>query len=112
MTTENTESIFSDINEKLSNSNENNQDKKLQNEEGNILANESIKEENKLLGKKTRRNGKKENNEYCAACEKNGGNLLFCDECIRAYHIECLKLNEKDILKDKWLCPICSLKKR
>ena len=76
----------------------------------NYLKNEK-KEEAKLLGKKTKRNGKKINNEYCAACEKGDGNLLPCNECVRSYHMECLKLTEKDLPEGAWLCPICTLKK-
>ena len=77
----------------------------------NELLNESTKEESKILGKKTKRDGKKVNNDYCSACQKTGGNLLLCEECTRAYHMECLKLTEKDIPEGEWLCPICDLKK-
>ena len=50
MTAKNTESIFSDISPKIFNVHEGNQEK-TQNEESTYLTNESIKQENKLLGK-------------------------------------------------------------
>ena len=73
--------------------------------------NESTKEESSLLGKKTKRDAKKVNNDYCSACQKVGGNLLSCIECIRSYHMECLKLKKSDIPEGDWLCPICALNK-
>jgi hypothetical protein len=111
MTTKTTEQILLDINKNLSNANEKIQFQ-TQNVEQNFIVNEpNNKGETKLLGKKVKRNGKKVNNEYCAACEKGEGNLLSCEECVRSYHMECLKLTEKDIPENGWLCPICALKK-
>ena len=50
------------------------------------------------------------NNEYCALC-RNGGNLLLCDNCVRSFHLECLKLEEDDIPEGNWFCPICTMQK-
>ena len=65
-----------------------------------------------MLGKKRKLVQKKAkvNNEFCAVC-KIGGNLLLCDNCIRSYHLECLKISEEDIPKGKWFCPLCTSKK-
>ena len=100
MATQETEPIPSDINQ-------DNQEKP-ENEETNSQTKESTKEEPKILGKKTRRNGKKSNNDYCSICQK-GGNLLLCDQCNRAFHIECLKLDKNNIPEGKWFCQICTL---
>ena len=91
MTTKTTEQILLDINQNLANANENIQ-AQTQNPEPNFITNDpNNKGETKLLGKKVKRNGKKVNNEYCAACEKGEGNLLSCEDCVRSYHMECLK---------------------
>ena len=92
-----------------SESNENPQEK-TENEESNSQTRDSTKEEPKILGKKTRRNGKKVNNDYCSICKK-GENLLLCNECIRAYHADCLKIDDKNIPQGQWICEICSLNK-
>ena len=67
-----------------------------------------------LLGHKKERDSEeppqKINNEYCALC-RNGGNLLLCDNCVRSFHLECLKLEEDDIPEGNWFCPICTMQK-
>ena len=67
-----------------------------------------------LLGQKrereTEEQSQKVNNEYCALC-RNGGNLLLCDNCVRSFHLECLKLEEDDIPEGNWFCPICTMQK-
>jgi uncharacterized cysteine cluster protein YcgN (CxxCxxCC family) len=83
------------------------------NEESNSQTKDSTEEDNRLLGKKTKRVEKektKTNNEFCSLC-RNGGNLILCDDCVRSFHIECLKLSEDDIPEGNWFCPICTLKR-
>ena len=87
--------------------NENPQEK-TEYDDTNSQTRDSTKEEPKMLGKKTRRNGKKVNNDYCSICKK-GENLLLCNECIRAYHADCLKIDDKNINPDQWICEICAL---
>ena len=100
-----TEAIFTEIAPKTTNFNENNEPQ--QNKED---SNNTEKEETNILGRKKRRPPKRVNNTYCAACEKSVGSLLNCSKCVRSYHSQCLKMNENDIPKDSWLCPICNLK--
>ena len=87
---------------------------KTDNDESNSQTKESTKEEpSKMIGKKTKRipdKIPKINNEFCSIC-RLGGNLILCDDCVRSFHIECLKINEEDIPEGNWFCPICTLKK-
>ena len=87
---------------------------KTDNDESNSQTKESTKEEtSKMLGKKTKRIPEKIpkiNNEFCSIC-RLGGNLILCDDCVRSFHIECLKISEEDIPEGNWICPICTLKK-
>ena len=74
------------------------------------LSEQPIQEEDKILGKKTKKEGpKKINRELCSIC-RDGGNLLLCDYCPRSFHIECLKLKEESIPEGKWYCPMCAQK--
>ena len=74
------------------------------------LSEQPIQEEDKILGKKTKKEGpKKINRELCSIC-RDGGNLLLCDYCPRSFHIECLKLKEESIPEGKWYCPMCAPK--
>ncbi|CAK4671538.1 hypothetical protein LEN26_010919 [Aphanomyces euteiches] len=42
---------------------------------------------------------------FCGIC-KNGGELLLCDGCPKAFHVECLKLEDFDP-NDDWFCEDC-----
>ena len=47
------------------------------------------------------------NNSWCNIC-KDGGTLLCCDRCVRAFHLKCLGLEERDLPGDTWYCELCS----
>ncbi|CAK7332133.1 unnamed protein product [Dovyalis caffra] len=53
---------------------------------------------------KGRRHSTKENDDLCQIC-RDGGKLLCCDACPRAFHQECLSL--PSIPKGKWYCKYC-----
>ncbi|KAJ9178037.1 hypothetical protein P3X46_009955 [Hevea brasiliensis] len=53
---------------------------------------------------KTRKFSAHENDDLCQIC-RDGGNLLCCDICPRAYHKECLSLPA--IPDGKWYCKFC-----
>lgn len=42
--------------------------------------------------------------DYCYECKK-GGDLLCCETCTAAYHVECVGLDE--VPEGDWFCPIC-----
>ena len=90
------------------NSDQENDSKPQENNEANSVTNESTErikgkdkdKDNKLLGKKTEREGKKTNNDYCSSCLKKG-KLFYCEECEKGYHKKCLKLEDKEITNNK-----------
>ena len=47
---------------------------------------------------------RKANDDVCHDCGECGS-LLCCDECERAYHLECLGLKEADVPEGSWACP-------
>ena len=55
----------------------------------------------KILKKMT-----KKNSDGCEVCGY-GGNLLCCDECVRAFHFGCLDPPLKSVPEGDWFCPYC-----
>ncbi|KAG5556783.1 hypothetical protein RHGRI_007146 [Rhododendron griersonianum] len=53
---------------------------------------------------KGRKHYEKDNDDLCIICA-DGGNLLLCDVCPRAFHIECASLTS--IPRGKWYCQYC-----
>lgn len=47
-----------------------------------------------------------ENNDFCEEC-KQGGELLLCDTCPRAYHTVCIDSSMEDPPEGDWSCPHC-----
>uniref|UniRef100_A0A5B7AX25 PHD-type domain-containing protein n=2 Tax=Davidia involucrata TaxID=16924 RepID=A0A5B7AX25_DAVIN len=53
---------------------------------------------------KGRKHPAKDNDDLCIICA-DGGNLLLCDGCPRAFHIECASLTS--VPRGKWYCKYC-----
>ena len=82
---------------------------KIENEESSGQTKDST---NSILGKKIKRTEEKfANNEYCSICNKEGY-LVFCDNCPRSFHFECLHIKESDLPDGDWYCPICAPSKK
>ena len=67
-----------------------------------------IGNKNKKKGKKKKdfANDESEHQEYCEVC-KQGGEIILCDTCPRAYHLVCLDPELSEAPEGKWSCPIC-----
>lgn len=52
------------------------------------------------------------NKDFCEACGY-GGNLLCCDGCPKAFHLECLDppMTEGDLDDRDWFCQECGVAK-
>ena len=46
------------------------------------------------------------NDDFCFICKNEGGILIYCDKCVKAFHEECMGL-DSDLLPDTWFCPSC-----
>ena len=46
------------------------------------------------------------NDDVCTRCAQ-GGHLLCCDACDRAYHLRCLEPPLVAIPEGDWMCPVC-----
>lgn len=66
----------------------------------------------KTKKKKTKKVGGKtedepyEHQDYCEVCQQ-GGEIILCDTCPRAYHLVCLEPELEDTPEGKWSCPHC-----
>uniref|UniRef100_A0A670ZLN2 PHD-type domain-containing protein n=1 Tax=Pseudonaja textilis TaxID=8673 RepID=A0A670ZLN2_PSETE len=48
--------------------------------------------------------------DYCEVCQQ-GGEIILCDSCPRAYHLVCLDPELDKIPNGEWLCPRCTVRK-
>ena len=44
--------------------------------------------------------------DYCEVCQQ-GGEIILCDTCPRAYHLVCLEPELEQAPEGKWSCPHC-----
>lgn len=51
-----------------------------------------------------------EQSDTCEKCD-DGGDLICCDGCISAYHLDCVEPPLKEIPSGQWFCPECEKKK-
>jgi len=67
-----------------------------------------IGNKNKKKGKKKKdfANDESEHQEFCEVCQQ-GGEIILCDTCPRAYHLCCLDPELEEAPEGKWSCPTC-----
>jgi len=67
------------------------------------------------IGNKNKKKGKKkkdfaseeaEHQEFCDVCQQ-GGEIILCDTCPKAYHLVCLEPELEEAPEGKWSCPHC-----
>ncbi|XP_050414709.1 chromodomain-helicase-DNA-binding protein 4 isoform X3 [Patella vulgata] len=49
-----------------------------------------------------------EHQDYCEVCQQ-GGEIILCDTCPRAYHLVCLEPELEEAPEGKWSCPHCEV---
>lgn len=50
--------------------------------------------------------GEHEHQDYCEVCQQ-GGEIILCDTCPKAYHLVCLEPELDEAPEGKWSCPSC-----
>lgn len=50
--------------------------------------------------------GEHEHQDYCEVCQQ-GGEIILCDTCPKAYHLVCLEPELDEAPEGKWSCPTC-----
>lgn len=67
----------------------------------------------KKLEKEPRRSGRATNHDTCDSC-KEGGDLLCCDHCPAAFHLQCCNppLSEEMLPPGEWMCHRCTVRRK
>lgn len=55
-----------------------------------------------------KKEARKTNSGYCMVCD-DGGTLIVCDNCYKAYHLECLQPPLDQAPEGDWYCPRCRI---
>lgn len=50
--------------------------------------------------------GEHEHQDYCEVCQQ-GGEIILCDTCPKAFHLVCLEPELDEAPEGKWSCPAC-----
>lgn len=63
--------------------------------------------------KESRRSGRATNHDSCDSC-KEGGDLLCCDHCPAAFHLQCCNppLSEEMLPPGEWMCHRCTVRRK
>ncbi|XP_073171734.1 PHD finger protein 12 isoform X2 [Lepidochelys kempii] len=63
--------------------------------------------------KEARRSGRATNHDSCDSC-KEGGDLLCCDHCPAAFHLQCCNppLSEEMLPPGEWMCHRCTVRRK
>ncbi|XP_043910367.1 PHD finger protein 12 isoform X2 [Protopterus annectens] len=77
-------------------------------DDGGVVEKKSRKPE-----KEPRRSGRATNHDSCDSC-KEGGDLLCCDHCPAAFHLQCCNppLSEEMLPPGEWMCHRCTIRRK
>ncbi|XP_062372210.1 chromodomain-helicase-DNA-binding protein 3 isoform X1 [Sardina pilchardus] len=64
------------------------------------------KKKKKMLGDEDGEGYETDHQDYCEVCQQ-GGEIILCDTCPRAYHLVCLEPELEKAPAGKWSCPHC-----
>ncbi|XP_064184930.1 chromodomain-helicase-DNA-binding protein 3 isoform X2 [Anguilla rostrata] len=64
------------------------------------------KKKKKMLGDEEGDGYETDHQDYCEVCQQ-GGEIILCDTCPRAYHLVCLEPELEKAPEGKWSCPHC-----
>ncbi|XP_066538096.1 chromodomain-helicase-DNA-binding protein 3 isoform X1 [Hoplias malabaricus] len=64
------------------------------------------KKKKKLVGEEDGDGYETDHQDYCEVCQQ-GGEIILCDTCPRAYHLVCLEPELEKAPEGKWSCPHC-----
>uniref|UniRef100_A0A665WRT6 PHD finger protein 12 n=1 Tax=Echeneis naucrates TaxID=173247 RepID=A0A665WRT6_ECHNA len=74
---------------------------------------EEVEKRNRKLVRDVRRSGRATNHDTCDSC-REGGDLLCCDHCPAAFHLQCCNppLSEEMLPPGEWMCHRCNVRKK
>uniref|UniRef100_A0A096LX13 PHD finger protein 12 n=1 Tax=Poecilia formosa TaxID=48698 RepID=A0A096LX13_POEFO len=74
---------------------------------------EDVEKRSRKLVRDVRRSGRATNHDTCDSC-REGGDLLCCDHCPAAFHLQCCNppLSEEMLPSGEWMCHRCNMRKK
>ncbi|XP_007244829.3 PHD finger protein 12 [Astyanax mexicanus] len=74
---------------------------------------EDSEKRSRKLDRSTRRSGRATNHDTCDSC-REGGDLLCCDHCPAAFHLQCCNppLSREMLPPGDWMCHRCTVRKK
>uniref|UniRef100_A0A1A8DI11 PHD finger protein 12 n=1 Tax=Nothobranchius kadleci TaxID=1051664 RepID=A0A1A8DI11_NOTKA len=74
---------------------------------------EDVDKRSRKLVRDVRRSGRATNHDTCDSC-REGGDLLCCDHCPAAFHLQCCNppLSEEMLPPGEWMCHRCNVRKK
>ncbi|KAK0135116.1 PHD finger protein 12 [Merluccius polli] len=74
---------------------------------------EEVDKRSRKLVRDVRRSGRATNHDTCDSC-REGGDLLCCDHCPAAFHLQCCNppLSEEMLPPGEWMCHRCNVRKK
>ncbi|KAL7848343.1 hypothetical protein AOLI_G00230610 [Acnodon oligacanthus] len=74
---------------------------------------EDAEKRSRKLDRSTRRSGRATNHDTCDSC-REGGDLLCCDHCPAAFHLQCCNppLSREMLPPGDWMCHRCTVRKK
>uniref|UniRef100_A0A7N6AAK3 PHD finger protein 12 n=1 Tax=Anabas testudineus TaxID=64144 RepID=A0A7N6AAK3_ANATE len=74
---------------------------------------DEIEKRSRKLVRDVRRSGRATNHDTCDSC-REGGDLLCCDHCPAAFHLQCCNppLSEEMLPPGEWMCHRCNVRKK
>lgn len=74
---------------------------------------EEVEKRSRKLVRDVRRSGRATNHDTCDSC-REGGDLLCCDHCPAAFHLQCCNppLSEEMLPPGEWMCHRCNVRKK
>uniref|UniRef100_A0A8C5DXQ8 PHD finger protein 12 n=1 Tax=Gouania willdenowi TaxID=441366 RepID=A0A8C5DXQ8_GOUWI len=74
---------------------------------------DEIEKKSRKLVRDVRRSGRATNHDTCDSC-REGGDLLCCDHCPAAFHLQCCNppLSEEMLPPGEWMCHRCNVRKK
>uniref|UniRef100_A0AAX7T529 PHD finger protein 12 n=1 Tax=Astatotilapia calliptera TaxID=8154 RepID=A0AAX7T529_ASTCA len=74
---------------------------------------DEVEKRSRKLVRDVRRSGRATNHDTCDSC-REGGDLLCCDHCPAAFHLQCCNppLSEEMLPPGEWMCHRCNVRKK
>ncbi|XP_065564759.1 chromodomain-helicase-DNA-binding protein Mi-2 homolog [Artemia franciscana] len=100
------EQLLQDLEEKEDSDKAKKMERRAKNKRGSVLKTKKKLKTTTGLPGKGGDGYETDHQDYCEVCQQ-GGEIILCDTCPRAYHLVCLEPELEEAPEGKWSCPHC-----